>query len=343
MDVGTRSSTPRRLRDDLRTIRGDTERTATLLMTNLDGAAAQAEPGLVGGQRERPVDGDRSGFDGPRIVRGCGERARHRPAILVEVDRQRYSRSTIRPAVAVLLAEFPPARGHADPRKVQVALPTSVEPARDDPEAQRAARAGRRLGACRRLARRNRSPSPQSPTVRERAGRPLLMSPAAHGAGGRCVRQSHPRSEVVHRAGPTVRAVVTPLHRESRSPRRRSRPRVRHREPEMAVRSDDRSGGIASNWPLLLLWFTSGACSHLSLAPRHDQIRATVVVDVVHLRLGVAVVVDVARRRRGPATRRRSTWRAPAPSLTPGTRAWSRQGAATTAPGGAESCARCGR
>ena len=27
----------------------------------------------------------------------------------------------------------------------------------------------------------------------------------------------------------------------------------------MAVRSGDRSGGIASNWPLLLLWFTSGA------------------------------------------------------------------------------------
>ena len=240
-------------------VAGERTRTADLLIANLDGAAAQAEPGLVGGQRERPVDGDRSGFDGPRIVRGCGERARHRPAILVEVDRQRYSRSTIRPAVAVLLAEFPPARGHADPRKVQVALPTSVEPARDDPEAQRAARAGRRLGACRRLARRNRSPSPQSPTVRERAGRPLLMSPAAHGAGGRCVRQSHPRSEVVHRAGPTVRAVVTPLHRESRSPRRRSRPRVRHREPEMAVRSGDRSGGIASNWSLLLLWFTSGA------------------------------------------------------------------------------------
>ena len=35
MDVGTRSSTPRRLREDLRTTRGDTERTAaTLVLTN---------------------------------------------------------------------------------------------------------------------------------------------------------------------------------------------------------------------------------------------------------------------------------------------------------------------
>ena len=35
MDVGTRSSTPRRLREDLRTTRGDTERTAAnLIMTN---------------------------------------------------------------------------------------------------------------------------------------------------------------------------------------------------------------------------------------------------------------------------------------------------------------------
>ena len=34
MDVGTRSSTPRRLRKDLRTIRGDTERTGTPVLTN---------------------------------------------------------------------------------------------------------------------------------------------------------------------------------------------------------------------------------------------------------------------------------------------------------------------
>ena len=34
MDVGTLSSTPRRLREDLRTIRGDTERTATPVLTN---------------------------------------------------------------------------------------------------------------------------------------------------------------------------------------------------------------------------------------------------------------------------------------------------------------------
>ena len=34
MDVGTRSSTPRRLREDLRAILGDTERTATLVLTN---------------------------------------------------------------------------------------------------------------------------------------------------------------------------------------------------------------------------------------------------------------------------------------------------------------------
>ena len=34
MDVGTRSSTPRRLREDLRTTRGDTERTVTLVLTN---------------------------------------------------------------------------------------------------------------------------------------------------------------------------------------------------------------------------------------------------------------------------------------------------------------------
>ena len=35
MDVGTRSSTPRRLREDLRSTRGDTERTAaTLVLAN---------------------------------------------------------------------------------------------------------------------------------------------------------------------------------------------------------------------------------------------------------------------------------------------------------------------
>ena len=35
MDVGTRSSTPRRVRADLRTTRGDTETTtATLVLTN---------------------------------------------------------------------------------------------------------------------------------------------------------------------------------------------------------------------------------------------------------------------------------------------------------------------
>ena len=39
MDVGKRSSTPRRLREDLRTTPGDTERTtATLVLTN-QGAA----------------------------------------------------------------------------------------------------------------------------------------------------------------------------------------------------------------------------------------------------------------------------------------------------------------
>ena len=34
MDVATLRSTPRRLREDLRTIRGDMERTATLVLTN---------------------------------------------------------------------------------------------------------------------------------------------------------------------------------------------------------------------------------------------------------------------------------------------------------------------
>ena len=89
-------------------------------------------------EAERPVDGDRPGLDGPRIVRRRGERARHSPgdrcALLREVGRQRDPGSAIRQAVAVLLTQLPPVRRHGYPGHVQVALPMAVE-LREDADA----------------------------------------------------------------------------------------------------------------------------------------------------------------------------------------------------------------
>ena len=59
MDVGTRSSAPRRLREDLRTTRGDKERTAATLVLTNQGTARSCNPrgGLYNhlrGHRRRP-------------------------------------------------------------------------------------------------------------------------------------------------------------------------------------------------------------------------------------------------------------------------------------------------